>query len=206
MEMVFQMMRKKKVITLLGTLILATFALTACGQSTPKISETQSTSEKAISETQGNKEKVIPKTQNSSEKAVSETQSSNEKGIPESQNSSEKSKQTNEMPVKEQVFNGFLIDQKCGVPGIDLMGVDISKYPEKHSKECLINPSCVASGYGISIKQENGLYKFYKFDKNGSKRAKEEIVNQTNKNDNFMIMVKGSLSGDVISLSSISEK
>lgn len=104
-------------------------------------------------------------------------------------------------------FTGYLIDQKCGLQGIDIQdGTDITKFPEKHTLSCALMPMCIASGYGLSIKQSDGTYKYYKFDANGSSLAKSTVIDKTSKNDNLLVEVKGTLNGDTITVTAIAEK
>jgi hypothetical protein len=65
--------------------------------------------------------------------------------------------------AKEQTFTGWLGDSDCS-PNLE--------NPTAMGSKCLKCPNCEASGYGISIKQTDGTYKYYKFDANGHKLAK----------------------------------
>jgi hypothetical protein len=97
----------------------------------------------------------------------------------------------------EQEFEGWLVDAHCAPM---LLG-----NPSKMSKECLQCPQCEGSGYGIIVKQQNGTNKFYKFDENGHKLAKENIINKTARENNLAIRVKGTIEGEVIKVSTIEE-
>ncbi len=113
--------------------------------------------------------------------------------------------------VVEAEYSGYVIDQKCGLAKMedmkmDMDGADIAKNPEKHTNQCNLMEECSKGGYGISIKQEDGSYKYFKFDENGSKLAKEQIVEKTSKKDNLLVNIKGKIEGDTITLSSITEK
>jgi hypothetical protein len=113
--------------------------------------------------------------------------------------------------VVEAEYSGYVIDQKCGLAKMedmkmDMDGADIAKNPEKHTNQCNLMEECSKDGYGISIKQEDGSYKYFKFDENGSKLAKEQIVEKTSKKDNLLVDVKGKIAGDTITISSIIEK
>ncbi len=114
------------------------------------------------------------------------------------------------IPTKPQegqgTFTGYLIDQKCGLQGIDIQdGTDITKFPEKHTLSCALMPMCIASGYGISIQQSDGTYKYYKFDANGSTAAKSTVIDKTTKKDSLLVEVTGAMNGDTITLVSIKE-
>jgi len=112
---------------------------------------------------------------------------------------------------KETVYNGFIIDQMCGVVNKNAMKMgdsdkmDFTKNPEKHTNDCNMMPSCAKSGFGISIKQANGNYKYFKFDETGSKSAKSEVVDKTTKKDNISVNVTGVINKDTIKISKISE-
>ena len=67
-------------------------------------------------------------------------------------------------------------------------------------------PHCEESGYGISIKQADGKYKYYKFDANGHKLAKENIVANTTEKKVPEIVVKGTLEENIIKVTSITVK
>ena len=122
---------------------------------------------------------------------------------------------------KEVIYTGYVIDQMCGVVDKDTTAqsdekcamvmsdgddkIDFIKNPEKHTNACNLMPSCSKSGFGISIKQADGNYKYFKFDKAGSKLAKSEIVDKTKKKDNITAQVTGVITKDTIKISKISE-
>ena len=113
---------------------------------------------------------------------------------------------------KETVYRGYVIDQTCGLPDKDAMEmgdgngkIDLTKNPEKHTNACNLMPDCSKNGLGISIKQVDGNYKYFKFDKDGSNLAKKEIVDKTKKKDNISVEVKGIINKDTIKITTISE-
>ena len=107
----------------------------------------------------------------------------------------------------QETFTGYVIDQKCGISGVDVQnGSDLSKLADKHTLSCAQMPACTASGFGMSIKQADGTYKYYKFDSAGSKLALDSIINKTTKADNLLVEVKGAMSADTITVASIVEK
>lgn len=109
--------------------------------------------------------------------------------------------------ASQQTFTGYLVDQQCGISGVDIQdGTDLTKNPEKHQLTCAMMPGCLASGFGLFIKQSDGTYKFYKFDKAGSQMAIDNVINKTKKADNFLVDVTGTMSGDTITVASITEK
>ncbi|MHB8066188.1 MAG: hypothetical protein ACYDG2_26805 [Ruminiclostridium sp.] len=98
---------------------------------------------------------------------------------------------------KVETFTGWLGDSDCS---------PMLKNPTEMMTKCLTHTNCEASGYGISIKQADGTYKYYKFDANGHKLAKENIVEKTTSENVPEIVVKGSLEGNIIKVTSISVK
>ncbi|OPY58385.1 MAG: Endo-1,4-beta-xylanase A precursor [Pelotomaculum sp. PtaU1.Bin035] len=100
------------------------------------------------------------------------------------------------MEDKGQVFEGVLIDKHC---------FSLEADPAAETKMCLQMAACEASGYGVAVKRSDGTYEFYQFDADGHNQAKE-ILNQTAKSSNIIIVVNGVLDGEVIKVSSISEK
>ena len=96
---------------------------------------------------------------------------------------------------KLSTFNGYIIDQHC----FGIMD------PSKETKECLTMNGCESSGYGIAIKQDDGKYKFYKFDDKGHNLVKD-ILSKTRKKDSFSVTSKGTQVGEIIKILSISEK
>jgi hypothetical protein len=96
----------------------------------------------------------------------------------------------------EKEYKGYLSDVLCGTNGKDPGGTDLLKNPEKHTLACMKAEACAASGYGVFLKEKDGMYKFHKFDAKGSEMAKKEIVDVAKKKDNMKIKVKGELQED----------
>jgi hypothetical protein len=112
-------------------------------------------------------------------------------------NNSVQVKSITEIIPKEQTFTGWLGDSDC-TPHL--------KEPFEMGTSCLKCPKCEASGYGISVKQHDGSYKFYKFDEKGNKISKEDIIAKTTSEKVPEITVKGILEGNIIKVTSISLK
>ncbi|MBF0526678.1 MAG: hypothetical protein HQK56_16460 [Deltaproteobacteria bacterium] len=93
-------------------------------------------------------------------------------------------------------FKGYLSDVMCASAGKDPSGNNLLKNPEKHTVACMKMASCIASGYGMFIKNDQGNYVFHKFDQKGSDMAKTKILDVTKKTDNILIEVKGKLQPD----------
>lgn len=96
----------------------------------------------------------------------------------------------------EKEYKGYLSDVLCGTNGKDPAGNDLLKNPGKHTLACMKADVCAASGYGIFLKEKNGMYAFHKFDANGSEMAKKDIVDVSKIKDNIKIKVKGELQAD----------
>jgi uncharacterized protein YxeA len=98
--------------------------------------------------------------------------------------------------VMDQEYEGFLIKAHSSNEQDD---------PSKITKENIQMPECATSGYGISVKQTNGKYQFFKFDENGQKLAKE-ILTKTTKASGIVIIIKGTLDGDTLKVTTLTEK
>lgn len=109
-------------------------------------------------------------------------------------------------PISKE-YTGYLMDAYCAKKGTDKETgkINVNKNPEKHTTSCMKMDVCMMDDFGISIKQSNGKFKFYKFDKAGSKKAKDQIIMKTKKKLENKIVVKGILSGDTVTISSIKD-
>lgn len=103
-------------------------------------------------------------------------------------------------------FTGYLVDQICAKRGVGFDGSDLIHHPETHTLRCLKMPVCIASGYGIYVKDQNDTYVFYKFDQNGSDLALADIVNKTAKANNNVVEVTGKVKDNTIMVDGILEK
>jgi hypothetical protein len=100
---------------------------------------------------------------------------------------------------KSHVMTGYLVDQSCGKR---MVMDDIKKSDAKaakHTKECALEETCAASGYGIVT---GG--KFYPFDNAGNKKA-ANYLNATKKENNMKVEVAGMMDGDKIQVESIKD-
>lgn len=106
----------------------------------------------------------------------------------------------------EKEFSGYLMDGHCAKTGVDdeTGKINLKLYPEKHTTSCLKIDMCMKAGLGIAIK-EGKEYKYYKFDKLGSKKADDAIMMKTRRKFGNKIVVKGTIKGDTITISSIKE-
>ena len=107
----------------------------------------------------------------------------------------------------DHVFEQYLLDVDCANKAITDDGTNLRTNPENHTVACLKKPSCMASGYGVIIRnKENGKYNFYKFDKKGNELARK-LLETTKKTDNLLIKVRGTIDNTmIIKVKSIEEK
>jgi hypothetical protein len=106
-----------------------------------------------------------------------------------------------------KTYVGYLMDAHCAKTGVDdeTGKVNVKKNPEKHTTSCLKIDMCMMEGLGVMVKQSNGTYKFYKFDKAGNKKADDKIMMMTKRKFGNKISVTGTLSGTTLKVSSIKE-
>lgn len=107
-----------------------------------------------------------------------------------------------------QTFVGFLQDEDCFVQYVNPQTGVAKEDPGDDSKTCLLMQSCAGSGYGITVKQADGTFKYYYFDGNfatgkkttfaagtGAQKTSWDICNNTKKQDHVTVTVTGTLSG-----------
>lgn len=106
-----------------------------------------------------------------------------------------------------KTYTGYLMDAHCAKKGVDdeTGKVNVKKNPEKHTTSCLKTEMCMMEDLGVMVKQSNGTYAFYKFDKAGSKKADKEVMMKTKRKFGNKITVTGTLSGITLKVSSIKE-
>jgi len=97
----------------------------------------------------------------------------------------------------EGTWHGYVVDAMCA-KGI-VKKSDPMERAAKHTKECLLEESCAASGYGLFYE---GAY--YKFDEAGDKMAKSAIE-KSKSEKGLMFDVTGAMEGDRITVASMSE-
>ena len=107
----------------------------------------------------------------------------------------------------DHVFEQYLLDVDCANKAITDDGTNLKTKPENHTVACLKKPSCMASGYGVIIRnKETGKYNFYKFDEKGDEIAKK-LLETTKKTDNMQVKVRGTVDKNmIIKVKSIEEK
>ena len=100
---------------------------------------------------------------------------------------------------KSHSMIGYLVDQNCGKR---MVMDDVKKSDAKaakHTKDCALEETCKANGYGIVT---GG--KFYKFDNDGNKKA-AQYLNATKKENNLKVEVAGVMDGDKMKVESIKD-
>ncbi len=110
--------------------------------------------------------------------------------------------------AEDHLFEQYLLDVDCANKFITDDGTNLTTNPEKHTVACLKKPSCMASGYGVIIRnKKTGYYTFYKFDNKGDEIAKK-LFEVTKKIDNLLIKVRGTIDKEteIIKVKSIVEK
>jgi hypothetical protein len=108
------------------------------------------------------------------------------------------------MAATAEDFKGILIDEKCsgkadlrisGATGLLEGGRIVA---EAHTRECLLMPECVKSGYGVYTSDN----KFLKFDEAGNRKALA-LIKASTKLDDFEVEVLGEVNGDSIKVVSL---
>ena len=110
--------------------------------------------------------------------------------------------------AEDHVFEQYLYDVDCAKKAIADDGTVLRTFPEKHTLACLKKPSCMASGYGLIIRNnKTGRYNFYKFDEKGDELALK-LIETTKKTDNMKIKVRGTIDPKrmILQVKSIEEK
>jgi hypothetical protein len=94
-------------------------------------------------------------------------------------------------------MTGYVVDAMCA------KGMAKKESPmeaaAKHTKDCALEEGCAASGYGVF---SDG--KWYKFDENGDKLAKD-LIEKSKTEKGLMIEVTGEMKGDKLAVATINE-
>ena len=101
--------------------------------------------------------------------------------------------------AKTVTLEGNLIDNACS--GAHSKEAGFSERVKKHSTSCALMPSCAKSGYAIYTADG----KLYKLDKAGSESA-EALLKDTQTKVGVMVVVEGTLDGDTINVTKLTEK
>lgn len=98
---------------------------------------------------------------------------------------------------KEETFAGWLGDSDC-TPNLS--------EPGEMGVSCLKCAKCEGSGYGISVKQKDGSFKYFKFDTKGHTLVRDKIIPELKSKKVPEISVTGLLEGNNIKVTSINLK
>ena len=102
-------------------------------------------------------------------------------------------------------YSGYLADKLCADAGTAFDGANMKTNPENHTLKCLLAKQCVASGFGLMMKDKDAKeYVFYKFDSKGDKLTKK-LLAATKKQKDFFIEVVGTMYGKTIKVKSLKE-
>jgi hypothetical protein len=104
---------------------------------------------------------------------------------------------TKQLHNKSHSMVGYLVDQNCGKR---MVMDDVKKSDAKaakHTKDCSLDESCKASGFGLVA---GG--KFFKFDDAGDKKAVDYLI-ASKKEDNFKVEVTCTMDGEKMKVESI---
>jgi len=88
---------------------------------------------------------------------------------------------------------GYLVDIACS----DEEGTKAG-FGAKHTKDCLLMPDCVKSGYGLLTDDK----KVFKFDKAGNQQAKQFIAGLKKEKD-IKVSVTGAVNGESMTVTKI---
>jgi len=88
---------------------------------------------------------------------------------------------------------GYLVDIACS----DEEGTKAG-FGAKHTKDCLLMPDCVKSGYGLLTDDK----KVFKFDKAGNEHAKQFIAGLKKEKD-IKVSVTGAVNGESMTVTKI---
>lgn len=109
---------------------------------------------------------------------------------------------------KQVTYTGYIQDEDCFVGFVDPTTGKAEEDPGNDSRGCLLMKSCAGSGYGITVKQEDGTYKYYYFDGEfasgtktnfvvgtGTQKAAWDLIQNTKKQNHVTIKVTGTIDG-----------
>ncbi len=95
-------------------------------------------------------------------------------------------------------YTGYLVDNACSARFKGEGGADKAK---NHTVKCAQMPNCAKTGYAIVT--DDG--KIYKLDEEGNKKA-AELLSATKQEKALTVNIEGTLDGETIKVSSMSEK
>lgn len=100
---------------------------------------------------------------------------------------------------KTEEITGYIIDNSCA--GAHSKEPTFGDRVKKHSTSCALMPNCVGSGYAVFTADK----KLYKLDKVGNAKA-EALLRGTETKAGVAVVIEGTIAGDTIKVTKISEK
>ncbi len=101
--------------------------------------------------------------------------------------------------AKTVKIDGYIIDNACAASHVK--DANFGERVKKHSTSCALSPNCAESGYVVYTADA----KLYKLDKAGNKSA-EQLLKETDTKMGVQVSVEGTVDGDTITVSKITEK
>jgi len=101
--------------------------------------------------------------------------------------------------AKTVKIDGYIIDNACAASHVK--DANFGERVKKHSTSCALSPNCAGSGYEVYTADA----KLYKLDKAGNKSA-EQLLKETDTKMGVQVSVEGTIDGDTITVSKITEK
>ena len=96
-------------------------------------------------------------------------------------------------------IEGYIMDNACA--SAHSKDANFGDKIKKHTTSCALMPNCAESGYVVYTADK----KLYKLDKTGSESA-EALLKDTKTTAGVAVIVEGTLDGDTIKVTKISEK
>ena len=100
---------------------------------------------------------------------------------------------------KPVTVEGYIIDNACADG--HSKDANFGAMVKKHTKSCALMDSCVTSGYSVLTSDA----KLYKLDKAGNDST-EAILRATSTKAGLNVVIEGTIDGDVIKVTKITEK
>ena len=98
---------------------------------------------------------------------------------------------------KSVKLTGYIIDNACAAGRAT--GDNATDKVKNHTVKCAMMPNCAKSGYAVFADN-----KLYKLDEAGNKKA-AEILKNTKSEKGVQVSVEGTMDGDTLKVTSISE-
>ena len=101
--------------------------------------------------------------------------------------------------AKTVKIEGYIMDNACASGHVK--DANLGERVKKHSTSCALSPNCAKSGYVVYTADA----KLYKLDQAGNKSA-EELLKETETKTGVQVSVEGTVDGDTIKVTKITEK